>query len=451
MNLISVDPYTETTIGETPVTDFEDVEQIIQHLHNGYTGWRKQGLPSRVEPVLKLSRLLKDQKEELGLLITREMGKPINEAVAEVEKCAWLCDYYAENAAHFLQDRAVDTDAHKSFVRYEPLGVILGVMPWNFPFWQAFRFAIPTLIAGNSVILKHASNVSLCSLAIEKLFHDAGIGKDIFKSVFMPGEQVDQLIRHTLIRGVSLTGSESAGSSVASVAGANIKPTLLELGGSNAFIVMPDADIQLAVEKCLLGRMLNGGQSCIAAKRLLIASPVYEVFKSQYIDAVRSLKVGDPKDPNTNIGPLARASLAVDLEAQLNASVSEGAYILEGGKREGALFHPTVLEVNSTDTCVMQEETFGPLAVLKRFETLEEVIGIVADSGFGLGMSIFTKNPEAYLDRLSEFNEGAVFFNEIVKSDPRLPFGGVKNSGYGRELGEEGIKAFVNAKTVYIA
>lgn len=451
MNVKSIDPYTGAAIGETAVTNAEQLDQILQELHNGFKQWKRCEISERIKPVLALAQSLQEQKNELGLLITREMGKPLKEAIAEVEKCGWLCEYYAQNAPQFLRNRIIDTDAQSSFVRYDPLGVILGVMPWNFPFWQVFRFAIPTLIAGNTVMLKHASNVSLCSIAIEKLFHEAGCTGDKFKSVIVPGENLASIIKHDLIRGVSLTGSEAAGSSVASIAGKHIKPSLLELGGSNAFLVMPDADLQLAVEKCLLGRMLNAGQSCIAAKRLLIASSVYDTFKEMFIDAVKSLGVGDPKDEATKIGPLARESLATDLEQQLKNAVSEGARLLYGGRREGALFYPTVLEVEDTKTCVMQEETFGPLAVLKSFDTFEESVEIVADSGFGLGMSIFTKDPEQYLDRLGEFNEGAVFFNEIVKSDPRLPFGGVKNSGYGRELSEEGIKAFVNAKTVYIS
>lgn len=384
------------------------------------------------------------------MLMSKEMGKPIKQGEAEIEKCAWLCDYYAINAAEFLRQKKVDTDATQSYVSYEPLGVILGVMPWNYPFWQVFRFTVPTLLSGNTVLLKHASNVMGCAQAIEKIFTACGFPDHAFQHLIIKSDQVEWVLSHKYVQGVSLTGSEKAGRAVAAVAGRAIKTSLLELGGSNAFIVLEDADLDRAVATAVQARYQNTGQSCIAAKRLLLHDAIAEDFLDRFVRKVKELKSGDPRNDDTFIGVMAREDLAKTLESQMHRSLEYGAKLICGGRRQGAYFEPTVMVSAHTSVPVMQEETFGPLVCACTFKTLDEAIRVSNDSGFGLGVSVFTKTPENIISRIDDFNEGAVFINELVKSDPRLPFGGVKVSGYGRELGLEGIRAFVNAKTVFV-
>ena len=378
------------------------------------------------------------------------MGKPISQAIAEVEKCAWVCEYYAENAKDQLQNEIIKTDAYKSYVSYEPLGVVLAVMPWNYPFWQVFRFAAPALMAGNIGVLKHASNVFGCALNIEKVFKGAGFPEHCFTTLLIGSDAMEDVIENEKVKAVTLTGSGPAGASVASIAGKNIKKTVLELGGSNALVVLKDCDMEKTVDICVQARYQNTGQSCIAGKRLIVDETIAEQFVQKLVLKVRELKSGDPMDEDTYIGTMAREDLAEDLEKQVNDSVNAGAKLILGGKREYAYFEPTILTNVTQEMPAFNQETFGPLLSVTTFKTVEEAIELSNNSQFGLGVSIFTKNIEEAEKLAFQFDEGAVFINELVKSDPRLPFGGVKMSGYGRELSEHGIREFVNRKTVYI-
>ncbi len=393
---------------------------------------------------------LKNNKQAYARTMTLEMGKPISQAIAEIEKCAWVCEYYAENAERQLKDELVNTDAFKSYVSYEPLGVILAVMPWNYPFWQVFRFAAPALMAGNIGVLKHASNVFGSALNIEKVFKRAGFPEHCFTSLLIGSDAVEEVINNKKIKAVTLTGSGPAGSSVAAIAGKNIKKTVLELGGSNALIVLKDCDINSAVNTCVQARFQNAGQSCIAGKRLLIDESIAQEFVKLLVEKVKTLKSGNPEDKETFIGCLARPDLAIDIEKQVEASISAGAELVIGGKRNEAYFEPTILTNVTKDMAVFKEETFGPVLSVSTFKTIAEAVSLSNDSKFGLGVSIFSKNIEAAEKLAKQFDEGAVFINELVKSDPRLPFGGIKQSGYGRELSAHGIKEFTNRKTIYI-
>ncbi|WP_313805533.1 NAD-dependent succinate-semialdehyde dehydrogenase [Flavobacterium sp.] len=412
--------------------------------------WKRTPLTTRTASLLQLKTVLQTKREQLATLITKEMHKPITQSLAEIDKCTWLCQYYADNAPQFLTPKTIVTDAHESYITYEPLGTILGVMPWNFPFWQVFRFAVPTVMAGNTVVVKHASNVPECAEAIEALFLEAGFPIGIYQNLHINSNKVAEVIAHPQIKAVSLTGSETAGIAVATEAGKHLKKLVLELGGSNAFIVCKDADIDKAVSTAVNARMQNAGQSCIAAKRFLIQDTILPIFTEKFKEAVSNLKTGDPMDATTQIGALARIDLAEELEKQVQDSVAMGAKIVLGGKRNGAFYEPTLITDVTTEMPVFKEETFGPVAALLSFKTLEEAILLSNQSEFGLGVSIFTEDLNTIKSYISQFNEGAVFINEMVKSDPRLPFGGIKKSGYGRELAEEGIKEFVNIKTVVI-
>ncbi|MGX7667301.1 NAD-dependent succinate-semialdehyde dehydrogenase [Flavobacterium pedocola] len=412
--------------------------------------WKATPLTQRIAYIRELKQVLHQNREHYAAIITREMGKPITQSLAEVDKCGLLCEYYAENAARLLQPKTITTETLQSFISYEPLGVLLGVMPWNFPFWQVFRFAIPSLLAGNVVMVKHASNVPQSAESIEALFLESDFPIGVYQNLHLSSDKVAEVIAHPEIKAVSLTGSEAAGSAVAAQAGKHLKKSLLELGGSNAFIVCQDADLDKAVAVAVNARMQNAGQSCIAAKRFLIQQPIFEVFTEKYKTAVSQLKTGDPMNPETQIGALARIDLAEDLEKQVSKSIAMGAKVLLGGKRDKAFYAPTILTNITPDMPVFKEETFGPVAALLSFDTIEEAIAISNQSEFGLGVSVFTQDIESLKKHIPDFNEGAVFINEMVKSDPRLPFGGIKKSGYGRELSEEGIKEFVNIKTVVI-
>jgi succinate-semialdehyde dehydrogenase/glutarate-semialdehyde dehydrogenase len=403
------------------------------------------------DKIRKAGEILLKKKEEFAKTITSEMGKPVFEAIAEIEKSSLNCNYYADNFDEFLKDRNYETDRYNAVVRHEPLGVILGVMPWNFPFWQVFRFAVPTILAGNTVVVKHASNVPKSAQLIEEIFLEAGFEKGVYQNLSMESKHIEAIIEHPFIKAVSLTGSEKAGSSVAAAAGKVIKKSVLELGGSNAFIVMDDADLDLILDKAINARYRNAGQSCIAAKRFLVQEGIYDEFLEKFTAKVKALKMGDPFDKETEIGPLARVDLAEDLEKQVDESVKKGAKIITGGKRKDAFYEPTILTEITTEMPVFKEEVFGPVAVIKKFKTFEEAVKLSNITTFGLGVSICTNNVENYKNKVHLFEEGAVFFNELVRSDPKLPFGGVKKSGFGRELSEEGIKEFVNIKTVFFA
>ena len=412
--------------------------------------WQENSISKRVIYLQNLQRILLKNKETYARLITTEMHKPITQAIAEVEKCALLCDYYLENAESFLETKKIKTENSESYVSYEPLGVVLGVMPWNFPFWQVFRFAVPTLTAGNTVVVKHASNVPKCATTIQTIFEEAGFPKGCYQNLPIPSNKVAEVIANPIIKAVSLTGSEQAGIAVATEAGKHLKKCVLELGGNNAFIILEDANLEKAVATAVNARMQNAGQSCIAAKRFLVQESIHDALISQFKAAVEKLKSGNPLNNDTQIGSLARVDLAKELEIQVKKSIVMGAQLILGGNRNEAFFEPTILIQVTPVMPVFKEETFGPVAAITSFQTLDDAIKLSNQSDFGLGVSIFTQNIEFIKTKISAFNEGAVFINEMVKSDPRLPFGGIKKSGYGRELAEDGIKEFVNVKTVFI-
>ena len=408
--------------------------------------------------MLRVAEILEKEKNDFARLMTTEMGKPIKAAVQEAEKCAWVCRYYAENAEKHLADQIVETNATKSYVHFQPLGVVLAVMPWNFPFWQVFRFAAPALMAGNVGLLKHASNVPQCALAIADIFSRAGFPDDSFQTLLIGSDAVQSVLEDSRIAAATLTGSEPAGRSVASIAGKQIKKTVLELGGSDPFIVMPSADLKEAVGTAVKARTINNGQSCIAAKRFIVHGQIYEEFEKRFVEAMKALRVGDPMNESTDIGPLATMQILKDLEEQVQVSVAAGAKILTGGQRAkfgdelaGGNFHePTVLADIPKESPAFSDEIFGPVASLFRVKDIDEAIDLANVTPFGLGSAAWT-NDESERDRfVEEIEAGCVFINGMVASDPRLPFGGVKHSGYGRELGEFGIREFVNIKTVWI-
>jgi succinate-semialdehyde dehydrogenase/glutarate-semialdehyde dehydrogenase len=378
------------------------------------------------------------------------MGKPVKESRAEVEKCAWVCDYYSENAEHFLAPETIQTDVFSSKVYYEPIGTILGIMPWNFPFWQAFRFCVPTLMAGNTVLLKHASNVQICARHIEDIFKQAGFPEGAFRNLVIGSERVEDVIKHQAVMAVSLTGSELAGQKVAAAAASEIKKSLLELGGSNAFVVLDDADVQKAVETGLKARFQNAGQSCIAAKRFIVHEKVRDSFIDLFLKGMKKLKTGDPSKEETDLGPLASVKQAEAVEEQVSRSITMGARLIAGGSRKKSFFEPTLIENVSPGMPLFDEEVFGPVAPVIIVENTMEAVALANATNFGLGVSLFTRDMKKATELVPEFRDGAVFINAMVKSDPRLPFGGTKRSGYGRELAGHGIREFVNVKTVYM-
>ncbi|WP_291106350.1 NAD-dependent succinate-semialdehyde dehydrogenase [Flavobacterium sp. UBA6195] len=426
------------------------MQHLLKVSENTQHSWRNLSIQNRISFLPQLAKLLLENKEAYATCITTEMHKPISQAIAEVEKCALLCNYYYENAEIFLATKNIQTEASESFVTYEPLGVILGVMPWNFPFWQVFRFAVPTLIVGNTVVVKHASNVPKSAELIQAIFEQASFPKGCYQDLPIPSSEVANIIANPIIKAVSLTGSEQAGIAVATEAGKHLKKCVLELGGSNAFVILEDANLEKAVATAVNARMQNAGQSCIAAKRFLVHENIAEEFIDKFKVAINNLKTGNPLDKETQIGSLARVDLAEELEVQVQKSIEMGAKLIVGGNRKDAFYEPTILTHVITEMPVFNEETFGPVAAIITFKTIEEAIELSNQSKFGLGVSIFTQDIDFIKTKISSFNEGAVFINEMVKSDPRLPFGGIKKSGYGRELAEDGIKEFVNVKTVVI-
>jgi succinate-semialdehyde dehydrogenase/glutarate-semialdehyde dehydrogenase len=451
MAIASVNPATGETIRTFEALDDAAIDAALARSVSALRVNRARGFDERASRMIRAAEILEERQKELGRLITIEMGKPVKAAIAEVVKCATNCRYYAEHAQSYLADEQVKTDAKETFIRYEPMGTILAVMPWNFPFWQVFRFAAPALMAGNVAVLKHASNVPQCALAIEDVFRDAGFTNHEFQTLLITSEQVERVIVDERVKAVTLTGSEPAGASVASIAAKHIKKAVLELGGSDPFVVMPSANLSEAVSTAVKARIVNNGQSCIAAKRFIVHESIADEFEKRFVAAMEALKVGDPLDESNDIGPLATPQIADDIEKQVRDSVAAGAALLTGGKRNGNYYMPTVLARIPPSAPAACEETFGPVASLFRVATIHDAIEAANDSPFGLGASVWT-NDRAEMDAFIDGIEtGQVFINAMVASDPRIPFGGTKHSGFGRELGVYGIREFVNVKTVWIA
>ena len=454
MPIATVNPSTGETLETFDPHSPAEVERRLALAASTFVEWRRVPMDERARRMRRAGEILDERKQEYGRLMTVEMGKPVGPGVAEAEKCALACRFYAEHAAEFLAPERVDTDASESMVRYDPIGAVLAVMPWNFPFWQVIRFAAPALMAGNVGLLKHASNVPRCALAIERVFRDAGFPEGAFQVLLVGSDAVAKLIEDPRIAAVTLTGSEAAGASVGAAAGGQIKKTVLELGGSDPFIVMPSADLAKAADTAARARTINNGQSCIAAKRFIVHERVAAEFERLFVEKMKSLKVGDPLDPKTEIGPLATPAIRDEVHDAVRRSVAAGARLALGGEPQpgrGNFYPPTVLADVPPDSPAANEEIFGPVAALFRVRDASEAIAVANSSCYGLGASAWTNDP-AERDRFSaEIESGSVFINGMVKSDPRLPFGGVKKSGYGRELSVQGIREFVNVKTVWIA
>lgn len=446
----SKNPYTHTVLNSYVKDTRSSIRSKLQKALLIEASWGNKPIDERCDLLSKVADLLLERKEQYAKLITQEMGKPISQSISEIEKCAWACDFYALNAEDLLADELISTDSHESFISYDPLGCILAVMPWNYPFWQVIRFAAPTLTAGNTAILKHAQNVTGCAIALQQLFVDAGYPEGCFQSIVAGHEEIENLIADDGIKAVTLTGSEKAGKAIAKTAGENLKKTVLELGGNNACIVWEDANLQKHMNTMVTARMQNTGQSCIAAKRFIVCEEVYHTFLELFTKKVKALKIGDPMNDDTYIGVMARADLADTLQKQIDASLKMGAKVILGNERDGAYFAPTILTHVTPDMPVFKEETFGPVAAIIKVKNREEAIEMAAKSRFGLGSMLFTEDIEEATHMIPKIPDGAFFINDMVKSDPRLPFGGTKASGYGRELSREGILAFVNKKTVYI-
>jgi succinate-semialdehyde dehydrogenase / glutarate-semialdehyde dehydrogenase len=454
MTIRAINPTTGETINTYTETAPAKVAHTIAQAHDGFLSWKQTSMAERAQRMHQAAKLLRDQAPAYALLMAQEMGKPVKDGRAEVEKCAWVCDFYAEQAAQFLRPEVVETEASRSFVTFQPLGVILAVMPWNFPFWQVFRFAAPALMAGNAGVLKHASNVPGCALAIAEVFRQAGFPEHLFETLLIGSAQVDAVIEHPLVMAVTLTGSTPAGQAVASKAGALVKKTVLELGGSDPYIILADADIEASVRTCVASRLINSGQSCIAAKRFIVVESIQKQVEAQFVAEMRAARMGDPLDAETTVGPLARHDLRDDLHQQVQASIAKGAHCVLGGtipEGPGAFYPPTVLTHVSKGMPAYDEELFGPVAAIIAVPDEAGAIHVANDSIFGLGAAVFTQD-KAKGERLAaqELEAGCCFVNTFVRSDPRLPFGGVKASGYGRELSHYGIKEFVNIKTVYV-
>lgn len=455
MSMQSKNPATEELLAEFETWDAETVEDVVTQAGYGFEDWSKlTSLEDRCLLLKRLADVLRDDQEPLAELITLEMGKLYTESLAEVEKCAVLCDYYAEHAASQLADELIESSASKSYVAYLPIGVVLGVMPWNFPFWQVFRFAVPAVTAGNIALLKHASNVPQCALAIEEVFRKAGYPEGIFTTLMIGSDKVERTIRHPAVKAVSLTGSEPAGRKVASVAGEELKKTVLELGGSDAFIVLDDANMNLAIEGAVKGRFMNMGQSCIAAKRFIVDAYIKEEFTQKFKEAVEShFQAGDPMQKETTLAPMARQDLLDELHAQVMASVELGAKLVTGGyqlDRPGSYYAPTILTDVTHNMPAFHEELFGPVATVLSASEPAHALGLANATDFGLGGSVWTSDMATAETIARGMESGATFVNSFTFSDPRLPFGGVKNSGYGRELSSQGIREFTNIKTIWI-
>ncbi len=454
MALQSINPATGTPLESYEEMSAAEVGAAVDACHEAHLSWRDVDFSERSALMKGAARVLRERVEPYAKLMTEEMGKPIREGRAETEKCAWVCDYYADNAEAFLRSEPVETDATKSFVAYEPIGVVLAVMPWNFPLWQVFRFAAPALMAGNGGLLKHASNVMGCALAIEDVFRAAGFPQHLFRSLLIGGRDVASVIENPKVVAVTLTGSTPAGKAVASKAGEMLKKTVLELGGSDPYVVLADADLEAAVELCVTSRLINGGQSCIAAKRFIVLRDQQERFETLFTEKMRERKMGDPMREDTAVGPQAREDLRDELHEQVRKSIEQGARVLLGAEvpdGPGAFYPPTVLTDVTKGMPAYDEELFGPVAAIIPVDSEDEAIDVANDSVFGLGAAVFTRDVvKGERIATKRLHAGACFVNTFVKSDPRLPFGGVKESGYGRELSSFGIREFVNIKAVYV-
>lgn len=455
MTLTAIDPATGETLQEYVELSPQAADERIAQAYEAFLSWRRTSFAERGALMTNLARLLRQRAGDYAHCMAQEMGKPLTEGKSEVEKCAWVCEYYAEQAEQFLQPELVETDATRSFISCQPLGVVLAVMPWNFPFWQVLRFAAPALMAGNVGVLKHASNVPGCALAIEQLFRDAGFPAHVFQTLLVGSPQVEALIEHPRIVAVTLTGSTPAGRSVAQTAGRWLKKTVLELGGSDPYVILEDADLEAAVTTCVKSRLLNGGQSCVAAKRFIVVEAVRAAFEDLFVEHMRTKTLGNPLEEKTDLGPLARHDLRDDLHRQVQNSVAAGATCVLGGEvpdSPGAFYPPTVLTNVQKGMPAYDEELFGPVAAIIPVKDEREALRVANDSPFGLGAAVFTADT-ARGERIAaeELEAGCCFVNAFVKSDPRVPFGGIKDSGYGRELSHYGIKEFVNIKTVYVA
>jgi succinate-semialdehyde dehydrogenase / glutarate-semialdehyde dehydrogenase len=447
----SINPYDNSVITDHKEHTPEEVKGIIDSVDETWKQWRDTSFAERAKLMMKASEVLLAEKDECAALITKEMGKILSEAEAEVEKCALGCRYYAENAEKMLQDEIVETDFDKSFISFEPIGVVLVVMPWNFPFWQVWRFVAPGLMAGNAGVLKHASNVMGCAKKIEEVIQKAGFPENLFRSLIIPSGSVDAAIKHPAIKAVTLTGSEGAGSKVAETAGRELKKSVLELGGSDPFVVLEDADLEGSIRTAVNARNFNCGQVCISAKRFIVVESAAAEFEKTFKEITESLKIGDPFDPDTKVGPMARPDLVDDIHAQVVKSVDMGARLIAGGNKlegPGNFYAPTVLADVKKGMPAYDEETFGPVAALITVKNEEEAIAVANDSPFGLGASVWTKDQERGIRVARRIESGMVFVNEMVMSLPKMPFGGVKRSGYGRELADYGIKEFVNIKSI---
>jgi succinate-semialdehyde dehydrogenase / glutarate-semialdehyde dehydrogenase len=454
MGIASINPTTGTLLQEFEALSPEALQHKIEIAAQSFQNYRQTPFAQRSEWLRAAAALLKAKQQEFAELMTLEMGKPITQAIAEVQKCALVCEYYAEQAPQFLADEWVETDASQSWVAYQPLGVILAVMPWNFPFWQVFRAAAPALMAGNTMVLKHASNVPQSALAIESILQQAGFPEGAFQTLLVGSDQVAAIISSPHVKAATLTGSEPAGASLASLAGTQIKKTVLELGGSDPFIVTETADLKEAVAVAIKARLLNNGQSCIAAKRFIVLDTIADTFTEQFVQGFEALKIGDPSQPEVDVGPLASATLREQLHDQVEHAMADGAICLIGGQywpdSSGYFYEPTILANIPPASSTYREEFFGPVALLFRVPNLEAAIALANDSPFGLGASVWTQDPQQRDRCIAKLESGSVFINGMVKSDPRLPFGGVKRSGFGRELGLPGIREFVNIKTVWV-
>jgi succinate-semialdehyde dehydrogenase/glutarate-semialdehyde dehydrogenase len=454
MPITSINPATGEKLKDFGAHGETEVERRVERASKSFQRHRRRPFGERARLIMAVASLLDSEKEKWARLITLEMGKILRASREEVEKCARACRFYSENAERFLKDETAQTAAARSFVRYEPMGAVLAIMPWNFPFWQVFRFAIPALMGGNVGLLKHAANVPQCALTIEQIFHRAGFDDGEFQALLIEAEQTENIIADGRVKAVTLTGSDRAGSAVASIAGREIKKTVLELGGNDPFIVTARGDFETAVTTAVKARTINAGQSCIAAKRFFVVDEIYDKFIDRFVSEMRALKVGDPLDDSTDFGPLATEQIRAGVDEQVQKSIAAGANLLTGGNRihgPGYFYEATVLANVPPDAPAYREEVFGPVAALFRVRDLEEAIELANDSVFGLGASVWTNDRQEQELFVSELETGMIFFNSMVASDPRLPFGGIKRSGFGRELGTIGIREFMNAKTVWIA
>lgn len=446
----SINPFDQTVIAEYAVFDDNKIDSVLSASEKAFSDWKNTSIDFRADLLNKAAKVLRENREKYAMTISLEMGKILNESRAEVEKCAWNCTYYATHAENMIEKEVIKSDAYKSYVVFEPIGCVFAIMPWNFPFWQVFRFAAPALMAGNTIILKHARNVCGCSLAIESVFREAGFPDHVFQSVIVDSNATEKIISHDIIQGVTLTGSEIAGSSVASIAGKHIKKTVLELGGTDPLIVLKDANIKNAAKIALQSRFQNAGQSCIASKRFIVESECKVDFINALLEGVNKLKQGNQLLEETTTGPMAKIEQAEQLEEQELQSVKQGAIIAMGGKRSGANYHPTILENIQPGMQAFDEELFGPIASIIEARDEMHAVALANNSRYGLGATLFTEDLEKAQVLARKINAGGVFINAMVKSDPRLPFGGIKKSGYGRELSHYGMKEFMNIKTVYL-